>query len=426
MLSEEVITVDTNTTLLVQGPAEIEVLKNFVEILGVKLFPSERICIKRNRIVPVESKDKALVSVIVSDGGKYWLSDFECGVKIWSSEVEKVFDKFSLEAKPLQIMIVGETDSGKSTLSTYLANYALSKGLKPCILDCDLGQGDLAPPGCIGLKLVEKNFFDLRELAADYYEFIGIISPRGFEEHIIDSIIRLKSVASERSADILIVNTDGYVKDKGLDYKVNSILKFKPDIVLCLEDENNLNNSNLSKTISSVYSGKVISLKRAKVKQKSRDERFYRRLNQYRRFLRKGKLRLFNLFNLNVKFLNKNFYANRGSFFGNYSICKLNDTGFNLIVRPLDLQCILCDLKNNEIIFSSYALNRMFVALGYKGKTKGFGLITQVNPEMTLTVLTQVNDEIDTIHLSTIKLMNNLNNEVILPILKQGFHEEVV
>ncbi|MEM0053402.1 MAG: Clp1/GlmU family protein [Nitrososphaeria archaeon] len=426
MLSEEVITVDSSTTLLVQGPAEIEVLKNFVEVLGVKLYPPERICVKRNKIVPVESDTKALVSVILSDKGKYWLNNLECGVKIWSDEVEKVFDELSLKTKPLQVMIVGETDSGKSTLSTYLANYALSKGLKPCILDGDLGQGDLAPPGCIGLKFVEKNFFDLRELIADYYEFIGVISPRGFEEYVIDSIIRLKSLASEHSPDILIVNTDGYVKDKGLEYKVNSILKFKPDVVFCLEDENNLNSSSLFNSISSAYAGKVIPLKKAEVKQKSREERLHRRLNQYRRFLRKGKYRSFNLYNLNVKFLNKNFYANRSSFFGNYSICKLNDTGLNLIVRPLDLQCILYDLKNNEIIFSSYALNRMFVALGCKGKVKGFGLITHVDPGMTLTVLTQVNDEIDTIHLSTIKLMNNLNNEFIVPVLKQGFPEQVI
>ncbi len=426
MLSEEVISVDPKTTLMVQGPAEIEVLKNFVEILGVKLYPNERVNVRRNRLVPVESSDGALVSVIVSDGGKYWLNDFECGVKIWSSEVEKVFGKLLLEAKPLQVMIVGETDSGKSTLSTYLANYALSRGLKPCVLDGDLGQGDLAPPGCIGLKFVKKSFFDLRELTADYYEFIGVISPRGFEEHVIDSIIRLKSLALERSVDMLIVNTDGYVKDRGLEYKVNSILKFKPDVVLCLGDDSNLNSLGLFKSISSVYHGKVVPLKMAKVKQKSREERLYRRLNQYRRFLRKGKPRSLNLFNLNIKFLDKNFYLNRGSFFGNYSICKLNDAGFNLKIRPLDLQCILYDLRNNEIIFSSYALNRMFVALGYKDMVKGFGLIIHVDPEMTLTILTQVNDEVDTVHLSTIKLMNNLNNEVIVPVLKQGLQEQVV
>lgn len=425
MLSEEVITIDSDKTLLVQGPAELEVLKNVVEVLGVKLYPPERICVRRNRIVPVESREKALVSVVVSDGGKFWLTDLECGVKIWSEKVERIFDKLPLETKPFQITVVGETDSGKSTLSTYLANCALRRGLKPCILDGDLGQGDLAPPGCVGLKLVEKNFFDLREMSADYYEFIGIISPRGFQDYVIESILRLKSFVSEDSADILIINTDGYVKDKGLDYKVNSILNFKPNIVLCLEDENELNNSALFKSISSAYPEKVISLKKAKVRQKTRRERFHRRLNQYRRFLRKSKHRCFNLLNLNIKFLNKIFYANKCSFFGNYNLCKLDDKGFKLTIRPFGLPCIIYDGKNNEINFSSYTLNRMFVALENRNRVKGFGLITRVDPELTLKVLTQVNDEINTIHLSTIRLMNNLNSEVLVPILKQGLQEQV-
>lgn len=424
MLSEEVIAVDSNTTLVVQGPAEVEVLKNFVEVLGVKLYPPERICVRRNRIVPIESSEKALVSVVVSDGGKYWLNGIECGVKIWSSEVEKVFDKLPLEVKPFQVMIVGETDSGKSTLSTYLANYALSRGLKPCVIDGDLGQGDLAPPGCVGLKLVEKNFFDLRELAADYYEFIGIISPRGFEDHVIESIIRLKHLSLERPADILIVNTDGYVKDRGLDYKVNFTLKLKPHLVICLEDENGLNSSALFKSISSAYPGKVVSLKKAKVRQKSRDERFNRRLNQYRRFLRKGRMRCFSLFNLNAKFLGKTFNANKVPPSEKYSICKLDDQGFKLTIKPLDIQHIIYDVENEEINLSSYALNRMFVALEHKGRVKGFGLIMHVDPELKLTILTQAGDEVDTIHLSTIRLTNNLSNEIIVPILKQGPREQ--
>ncbi|MBC7091621.1 MAG: hypothetical protein H5T50_06925, partial [Nitrososphaeria archaeon] len=409
--------------LMVQGPAELEVLKGVVEILGIKFCEHECFHVKRNRIVPVESFENALVSVSAFDGGRFWLSESGCGVKIWVEEVKRVFEKASLEARPFQIMVVGETDSGKSTLSTYLANYAISKGLRACILDGDLGQGDLAPPGCIGLKFVEKNFFDLRELVADYYDFLGIISPRGFQDHVIESILRLRCLAIKGSADILIVNTDGYVRDKGLDYKVNTVLKLKPDVVLCLEDEGGLNNSSLFKTLSAAYPEKVVFVRRAKARQKTRGERFHRRLNQYRRFLSRGTIRSFSLFNLKVKFLNRIFYLNDTSFFGNYSLCKLNDDGWKLVVKPSDVPHILYDENSRILSFSSYALNRMFVALEYKGTLKGFGIIVHVNPELMIDVSTKVDDDVDAIHLSSIKLVNNFNNEVLIPILRQGFQE---
>ena len=423
MLSEEVISLDPSMTLMVQGPAELEVLKGVVEILGIKLCQHECFRVKRNRVVPVESFENALVSVSAFGGERFWLSESGCGVKIWSEEVKKIFEKISLETRPFQIMVVGETDSGKSTLSTYLANYAISRGFRACVLDGDLGQGDLAPPGCIGLKFVEKNFFDLRELSADYYDFLGIISPRGFQEHVIEALLRLKSLTTKSSADVLIVNTDGYVKDKGLTYKVNTVLRLEPDVVLFLGDEDGLNDSDLFKTLSTAYPQKIVFLRRAKAKQKTREERFHRRLSQYRRFLSRGKIRRFSLFNLKVKFLNKIFYLNDTSFFGNYSLCKLNDDGWKLLVRPFDAPYILYDDNCRELSFSSYALNRMFVALECRDAVKGFGIIVHVDPELTVEVYTKVDDEVDIIHLSSIKLVNNLNNEFLIPILKQGFQE---
>ena len=52
--------------------------------------------------------------------------------------------------KVRKILIVGDSDTGKSTLATYITNEALKKGYRPGIIDADIGQGDLAPPNAIG------------------------------------------------------------------------------------------------------------------------------------------------------------------------------------------------------------------------------------------------------------------------------------
>ncbi len=48
-----------------------------------------------------------------------------------------------------RVMIVGATDSGKSTLASILCNYALRAQRTPIYVDVDVGQNALAPPGCV-------------------------------------------------------------------------------------------------------------------------------------------------------------------------------------------------------------------------------------------------------------------------------------
>ena len=40
----------------------------------------------------------------------------------------------------LQIMVVGATDVGKSTVCKILLNYAVKMGRQPCLVDLDVGQ----------------------------------------------------------------------------------------------------------------------------------------------------------------------------------------------------------------------------------------------------------------------------------------------
>ena len=56
-----------------------------------------------------------------------------------------------------KVMIVGETDSGKSTLANILTAYAVRLGRCPTFVDLDVGQGMVTIPGSIAAAALDSN-----------------------------------------------------------------------------------------------------------------------------------------------------------------------------------------------------------------------------------------------------------------------------
>ncbi|RYR54021.1 hypothetical protein Ahy_A06g029272 isoform F [Arachis hypogaea] len=54
-----------------------------------------------------------------------------------------------------RVIVVGPTDSGKSTLSRMLLSWAAKQGSKPTFVDLDIGQGSITIPGCIAATPIE-------------------------------------------------------------------------------------------------------------------------------------------------------------------------------------------------------------------------------------------------------------------------------
>ncbi len=53
-------------------------------------------------------------------------------------------------------MLVGPTDSGKSSLSKLLLGYAARMGAQPTFVDLDIGQGAITVPGVISATPIDK------------------------------------------------------------------------------------------------------------------------------------------------------------------------------------------------------------------------------------------------------------------------------
>jgi polynucleotide 5'-hydroxyl-kinase GRC3/NOL9 len=134
------------------------------------------------------------------------------------------------------VLVLGEVDSGKTSLCTYLTNKLLSNGQKVAVLDGDLGQSDIGPPCTVAYAIVSKPVTDLFNLEAENAYFVGVTSPSKAVEKVIEGLVSLKDEILKRNPDHVIVNTDGWVEgEEAVNYKVKLVEKIRPDIVFCIQ-----------------------------------------------------------------------------------------------------------------------------------------------------------------------------------------------
>jgi polynucleotide 5'-hydroxyl-kinase GRC3/NOL9 len=60
------------------------------------------------------------------------------------------------ELRARSLVLVGPRGAGKSTLARLLVNRLLIRCTRVAMLDCDLGQSELAPPGLVGLAIIRR------------------------------------------------------------------------------------------------------------------------------------------------------------------------------------------------------------------------------------------------------------------------------
>jgi len=108
------------------------------------------------------------------------------------------------------VMVMGGSDSGKSTFCRYLLGEARRRRRPWAFLDADLGQSHVGPPATIGLKLYPGAAPDDWGLRADACYFIGQTSPPGRLLEIVVGLKRLVDKARPRR-QLIIVNTSGFI-----------------------------------------------------------------------------------------------------------------------------------------------------------------------------------------------------------------------
>jgi polynucleotide 5'-hydroxyl-kinase GRC3/NOL9 len=133
-------------------------------------------------------------------------------------------------------MVIGEGDTGKTTLVTALANALVERGFRVAVLDADLGQSEIGPPTTIGLGRVTAPLARLADAQVVALHFVGTTSPAGNLLGALVGVRRLLDRARASGNDRVVIDTSGLVAgDLGRVLKQAKIDLTDPDLVLCLE-----------------------------------------------------------------------------------------------------------------------------------------------------------------------------------------------
>jgi polynucleotide 5'-hydroxyl-kinase GRC3/NOL9 len=131
-------------------------------------------------------------------------------------------------------ILIGATDSGKSTLARFLLRGLLVEGVQVSVVDSDVGQSSLGLPGTISMRV----FGSEREGENFIFEkmfFVGTVNPAWRLPLVLYGTRKLTGICKKKS-DLALIDTCGLVGGEvGKALKVRKIRTVNPDRVFALQ-----------------------------------------------------------------------------------------------------------------------------------------------------------------------------------------------
>jgi len=277
-------TVERGKTLLVDGPAAVHVASGKAEVLGFPVKGTRKIVIREGKRLPFFIAETA--SFDLSLGENASASEVD-GNTIPPSWVESVEVLMGFQKKPAIAMVMGKTDSGKTSFCTHLINNLVSAKQKVAIIDGDLGQSDIGPPCTVAYAFVTTPLTELYELKAENAFFVGATSPSEALSKTIEGLALMKAEILEKTADFVVVNTDGWVEgEEAVEYKSQLAEKLEPDMVLCIQQKDEL-----EPLLAALKFRKIVIDSSSVAKQRSREKRKNLREMSYAKYLTDAKMK---------------------------------------------------------------------------------------------------------------------------------------
>lgn len=192
-----------------------------------------------------------------------------------------------------KVMIIGAVDTGKTFLALAAAERLRGAGRRVALLDFDLGQSTVGPPGCVGLQYPWDGGGDHLFPAA--MVFLGFSSPAYDVASVVEAGVRLQERALGSGCETLLIDTSGMVEGwLAARLKRDKIRALRPELVVVLDREGEA--LHIFRSLEETAYGEMAVVKASPAaRRRSREERAeYRRerLREYFRSSRELEVRL--------------------------------------------------------------------------------------------------------------------------------------
>ncbi len=203
-----------------------------------------------------------------------------CETQDWTDAVAQI------AAADGTVLILGATDTGKTTLALQAANTAVQAGRRVALLDADIGQGELAPPGTVGVARLEAPIPSLSTARLRAMAFVGDTSPHGHVLPVLQGTRRLLEHCRQRGDDLVIVDASGFVSGRLAEkLQLAQIDLIQPTLVVLLAHGPEL--QRLASLATALHSSPVRQVTTPDgVRKKPEEYRRTQRINRMGRYLR--------------------------------------------------------------------------------------------------------------------------------------------
>lgn len=145
-----------------------------------------------------------------------------------------------IEAEGGLTLLLGASDSGKTTLALWLARTLTAAGRRVALLDGDIGQSTIGPPATVGLAFLTSPSAD-PNLPPTVLRFIGAVSPADQMLPLATAVKRLAERALAMGAETVLIDTTGLVLGPvGRRLKYYKIDLLSPRYLIALQQANEL------------------------------------------------------------------------------------------------------------------------------------------------------------------------------------------